>query len=62
MGQGLETQVANLLVNLSNNVFPGFDLKHDIGAIVDIKFMVQYAVLAWTPEPLGLSGEQIKCG
>jgi [glutamine synthetase] adenylyltransferase / [glutamine synthetase]-adenylyl-L-tyrosine phosphorylase len=26
---------------------PGFDLKHDIGAIVDIEFMVQYAVLAW---------------
>lgn len=25
----------------------GFDLKHDIGAIVDIEFMVQYAVLAW---------------
>lgn len=27
-----------------------FDLKHDIGAIVDIEFMVQYAVLAWAHE------------
>ncbi len=26
---------------------PGFDLKHEFGAIVDIEFMVQYAVLAW---------------
>jgi [glutamine synthetase] adenylyltransferase / [glutamine synthetase]-adenylyl-L-tyrosine phosphorylase len=25
----------------------GFDLKHEIGAIVDIEFMVQYAVLSW---------------
>ena len=24
-----------------------FDLKHDVGAIVDIEFMVQYAVLGW---------------
>ena len=23
------------------------DLKHDAGAIVDIEFMVQYAVLGW---------------
>ncbi|MDH5737188.1 MAG: bifunctional glutamine synthetase adenylyltransferase/deadenyltransferase, partial [Gammaproteobacteria bacterium] len=26
----------------------GFDLKHGLGAIVDIEFMVQYAVLAWS--------------
>jgi glutamate-ammonia-ligase adenylyltransferase len=25
-----------------------FDLKHDAGGIVDIEFMVQYAVLAWS--------------
>jgi len=28
-------------------VNPVFDLKHGSGAIVDIEFMVQYAVLAW---------------
>lgn len=28
----------------------GFDLKHEIGAIVDIEFMVQYAVLAWAEQ------------
>ena len=27
-----------------------FDLKHDAGGIVDIEFMVQYAVLAWSGE------------
>ncbi len=32
-----------------------FDLKHDVGAIVDIEFMVQYAVLAWAPETPALS-------
>jgi glutamate-ammonia-ligase adenylyltransferase len=26
----------------------GFQLKHDRGGIVDIEFMVQYAVLAWS--------------
>jgi glutamate-ammonia-ligase adenylyltransferase len=26
---------------------PVFHLKHSVGAIVDIEFMVQYAVLAW---------------
>ena len=31
-----------------------FDLKHDAGAIVDIEFMVQYAVLAWAPRHDGL--------
>jgi glutamate-ammonia-ligase adenylyltransferase len=29
---------------------PVFDLKHGTGAIVDIEFMVQYAVLAWAHE------------
>lgn len=29
---------------------PGFDIKHDRGGIVDIEFMVQYAVLAWAHE------------
>ena len=28
----------------------GFNLKHDRGGIVDIEFMVQYAVLAWAHE------------
>ncbi|SEK50516.1 glutamate-ammonia-ligase adenylyltransferase [Atopomonas hussainii] len=27
-----------------------FDLKHDAGGIVDIEFMVQYAVLAWSAQ------------
>jgi [glutamine synthetase] adenylyltransferase / [glutamine synthetase]-adenylyl-L-tyrosine phosphorylase len=31
-----------------------FDLKHDSGAIVDIEFMVQYAVLAWASRHEGL--------
>ncbi len=31
------------------------DLKHEIGAIVDIEFMVQYAVLAWAHEHQALS-------
>lgn len=31
----------------SGVLLSGFDLKHDVGAIVDIEFMVQYAVLAW---------------
>jgi glutamate-ammonia-ligase adenylyltransferase len=26
----------------------GFDIKHEKGAIVDIEFMIQYAVLAWS--------------
>jgi glutamate-ammonia-ligase adenylyltransferase len=29
---------------------PVFDLKHGSGAIVDIEFIVQYAVLAWAHE------------
>ncbi|MBD3647805.1 MAG: bifunctional glutamine synthetase adenylyltransferase/deadenyltransferase, partial [Pseudomonadales bacterium] len=33
----------------------GFDLKHGAGAMVDIEFMVQYAVLAWTLEYPGLA-------
>lgn len=28
----------------------GFDIKHEKGAIVDIEFMIQYAVLAWSNE------------
>lgn len=32
-----------------------FDLKHDAGAIVDIEFMVQYAVLGWASEHKVLS-------
>ena len=32
-----------------------FDLKHDSGAIVDIEFMVQYAVLAWASTNTALS-------
>ena len=32
-----------------------FDLKHDSGAIVDIEFMVQYAVLGWAGEHGDLS-------
>ena len=30
-----------------SEVLGEFDLKHDAGAIVDIEFMVQYAVLGW---------------
>ena len=33
----------------------GFDLKHDRGGIVDIEFMVQYAVLRWAHEHPGLT-------
>jgi len=33
---------------LENGEQPIFHLKHGTGAIVDIEFMVQYAVLAWT--------------
>jgi glutamate-ammonia-ligase adenylyltransferase len=32
-----------------------FDLKHDRGGIVDIEFMVQYAVLRWAPQYPGLA-------
>ncbi len=32
-----------------------FDMKHESGTIVDIEYMVQYAVLGWTPECLMLS-------
>lgn len=32
-----------------------FDLKHDVGAIVDIEFMVQYAVLGWASDYPALS-------
>lgn len=39
----LEEEGADILVS-------GFDLKHGIGAIVDIEFMVQYAVLAGSSE------------
>jgi len=31
----------------ASDILGRFDLKHDAGAIVDIEFMVQYAVLAW---------------
>ena len=34
---------------------PEFDLKHGSGAIVDIEFMVQYAVLIWSREHPSLS-------
>ncbi|HLD13570.1 MAG TPA: bifunctional glutamine synthetase adenylyltransferase/deadenyltransferase, partial [Burkholderiales bacterium] len=33
----------------------GFNLKHDRGGIVDIEFMVQYAVLRWAHEHPGLT-------
>lgn len=32
------------------NILGRFDLKHDTGAIVDIEFMVQYAVLGWASQ------------
>ncbi len=34
--------------DLQSGDTPQFHLKHDTGAIVDIEFMVQYAVLAWS--------------
>ncbi|MBI3575115.1 MAG: bifunctional glutamine synthetase adenylyltransferase/deadenyltransferase, partial [Gammaproteobacteria bacterium] len=33
----------------------GFNMKHDRGGIVDIEFMVQYAVLRWAHEHPGLA-------
>ena len=33
--------------SLGAGVAAEIDLKHDAGAIVDIEFMVQYAVLGW---------------
>jgi glutamate-ammonia-ligase adenylyltransferase len=41
--------------NDASDVLGRFDLKHDAGAIVDIEFMVQYAVLAWASETPALS-------
>ncbi len=38
------------LLDDTNELLLDFDLKHDVGAIVDIEFMVQYAVLAWGHE------------
>ncbi len=38
-----------------SEVLGSFDLKHDAGAIVDIEFMVQYAVLAWASKTPALS-------
>ncbi len=38
-----------------SEVLVRFDLKHDTGAIVDIEFMVQYAVLAWASQTPALS-------
>jgi glutamate-ammonia-ligase adenylyltransferase len=32
----------------AEDVSIGFDIKHEKGAIVDIEFMIQYAVLAWS--------------
>jgi glutamate-ammonia-ligase adenylyltransferase len=32
-----------------------FHLKQDVGGIVDIEFMVQYAVLVWACKPPGLA-------
>lgn len=37
------------------NALVSFDLKHDLGAIVDIEFMVQYAVLAGAHEHASLT-------
>ena len=39
----------------ASDILGRFDLKHDVGAIVDIEFMVQYAVLAWASETPALS-------
>ena len=39
----------------ASDVLSRFDLKHDAGAIVDIEFMVQYAVLAHAAETPALS-------
>ena len=58
MRQKMRDHLSNKLpanIGEDGDVPLGFDLKHDIGAIVDIEFMVQYAVLAWTPEHAGLA-------
>lgn len=44
-----ETGADKVDKNSHSNKLP-FDLKHALGAIVDIEFMVQYAVLAWSHE------------
>ena len=55
MRDHLSNRLSTSNSNEDRGVPPGFDLKHDVGAIVDIEFMVQYAVLAWTPEHPGLA-------
>ncbi|HKI75211.1 MAG TPA: bifunctional glutamine synthetase adenylyltransferase/deadenyltransferase, partial [Pseudomonadales bacterium] len=50
MRQHLEkrTTVPRHEENEEEVLLSGFDLKHGAGAIVDIEFMVQYAVLGWS--------------
>ena len=46
---------ANNTTEDGSEILGKFDLKHDSGAIVDIEFMVQYAVLAWASTNTALS-------
>ena len=54
--QDLQTEVVQMRQKMADHLIPAqardeknglFDLKHSRGGIVDIEFMVQYAVLAW---------------
>ena len=44
--------------SLGAGVAAEIDLKHDAGAIVDIEFMVQYAVLGWASKHPVLSRDR----
>ena len=52
--QGLQRDIAEMrarmLQELDRGTARSFDLKHGLGGITDIEFMVQYAVLRWAGE------------
>lgn len=52
---GTRTNAGAVEAEDPSDVLARFDLKHDAGAIVDIEFMVQYAVLAWAADMPALS-------
>lgn len=45
--QQMRSKMSEHLLSTKGSDFNGFDLKQGPGGIVDIEFMVQYAVLAW---------------
>ena len=51
---GLQAGGSFFYLEDGSEILGKFDLKHDTGAIVDIEFMVQYAVLAWGSRHDGL--------